>query len=43
VIGVAIFLVAVLDELVTVLRGQKPAYQVAEDERRAQGDFSEMA
>jgi TRAP-type C4-dicarboxylate transport system permease small subunit len=43
VIGVAIFLVAVLDELVTVLRGQKPAYQVAEDDRRAQGDFSEMA
>jgi len=43
VIGVAIFLIAVLDELVTVLRGEKPAYQVAEDERRAQGDFSEMA
>lgn len=43
VIGVAIFLVAVLDELVMVLRGQKPAYQVAEDERRAKGDFSEMA
>ncbi|HTL26886.1 MAG TPA: TRAP transporter small permease [Burkholderiales bacterium] len=41
--GVAIFLIAVLDELVTVLRGQKPAYQVAEDERRARGDFSEMA
>ena len=43
VIGVAIFLVAVLDELVTVLSGGKPAYQVAEDERRAKGDFSEMA
>ena len=43
VIGVAIFFVAVLDELVTVLRGEKPAYQVAEDERRAKGDFSEMA
>ena len=43
VIGVAIFLVAVLDELVTVVRRQKPAYQVAEDERRAKGDFSEMA
>ena len=43
VIGVAIFLVAVLDELVTVRRGQKPAYQVAEDDRRAQGDLSEMA
>ena len=43
VIGVAIFLVAVLDELVAVLRRQKPAYQIAEDERRAKGDFSEMA
>jgi TRAP-type C4-dicarboxylate transport system permease small subunit len=43
VIGVAIFLVAVLDELVAVVRKQKPAYQIAEDERRAKGDFSEMA
>ena len=42
-LGVAIFLVAVLDELVAVVRNQKPAYQVAEDERRAKGDFSEMA
>jgi TRAP-type C4-dicarboxylate transport system permease small subunit len=41
VIGVAIFFVAVLDELVTVLRRRKPAYQVAEEERRAAGDFSE--
>lgn len=41
VVGVLIFLAAVLDELVTVLRGQKPAYQVAEEERRAAGDFSE--
>ena len=41
-IGVLIFLVAILDELVTVLAGRKPAYQVAEDERRAKGDFSEM-
>jgi TRAP-type C4-dicarboxylate transport system permease small subunit len=41
VIGALIFLVAVLDELATVLRGRKPAYQVAEDERRAAGDFSE--
>jgi hypothetical protein len=38
-----IFLVAVLDELVAVVRGEKPAYQVAEEERRAKGDFSEMA
>jgi TRAP-type C4-dicarboxylate transport system permease small subunit len=43
VIGVSIFLVAVLDELVAVLRNEKPAYQVAEEERRAKGDFSEMA
>lgn len=42
VVGVAIFFVAVLDEWVTVLRGRKPAYQVAEEERRAAGDFSEM-
>jgi TRAP-type C4-dicarboxylate transport system permease small subunit len=42
-IGVVIFFIAVLDELVTVVRGDKPAYQVAEDERRAKGDFSEMA
>ena len=42
-IGVLIFLIAVLDELVAVLRGRKPAYQLAEEERRARGDFSEMA
>jgi TRAP-type C4-dicarboxylate transport system permease small subunit len=41
-IGVLIFLVAVLDELVTVLRGSKPAYQLAEEERQAKGDFSEL-
>lgn len=42
VLGVLIFLLAILDELVAVLRGKKPAYQVAEDERMAKGDFSEM-
>jgi TRAP-type C4-dicarboxylate transport system permease small subunit len=42
VFGVAIFLVAVLDELILVIRRKKPAYQVAEDERRASKDFSEM-
>ena len=41
VLGVVIFLVAVLDELATVLRSEKPAYQVAEEARRAAGDFSE--
>ena len=40
--GVVIFLVAVVDELAVVLAGRKPAYQVAEEERRAKGDFSEM-
>lgn len=39
--GVMIFLVAVLDELVAVLAGRKPAYQLADEERRARGDFSE--
>ena len=34
VIGVVIFFVAVLDELVAVAQHRKPAYQVAEDERR---------
>ena len=43
VLGVLIFLVAVLDELVAVLRNQKPAYQLAEEDRRARGDYSEMA
>jgi TRAP-type C4-dicarboxylate transport system permease small subunit len=40
-VGVAIFFVAVLDDLVLVARRQKPAYQVAEEERRASGDFGE--
>ena len=40
-LGVLIFLVAVVDELVTVLRGRKPAYQLADEDRRARGDFSE--
>ena len=39
--GIFIFLVAVVDELILVLRKQKPSYQVAEEERRAAGDFSE--
>ena len=41
VLGALIFFIAVADELVTVLRGRKPAYQVVEEERRAAGDFSE--
>lgn len=41
VIGVLIFLIAVLDEFAAVLRKQKPAYQLAEEQRRAAKDFSE--
>jgi TRAP-type C4-dicarboxylate transport system permease small subunit len=41
VVGIVIFLVAVLDELIRVLRKQKPTYQLAEEARRAAGDFSE--
>lgn len=41
VIGVVILFVAVLDEFVVLLQGGKPAYQLAEDERRASKDFSE--
>ena len=40
-LGMLIFLVAVLDELAAVLRRQKPVYQRAEEERAASGDFSE--
>jgi TRAP-type C4-dicarboxylate transport system permease small subunit len=42
VLGVLIFLVAVLDELFRVLNNQKPSYQVAEEARHAAKDFSEM-
>lgn len=41
VIGNLIFLVAVLDEFVVLLRGGKPRYQAAADERLATKDFSE--
>jgi TRAP-type C4-dicarboxylate transport system permease small subunit len=42
VLGVLIFFIAVVDDFVAVLRGRKPAYQAAEDERRVRGDYSEM-
>jgi TRAP-type C4-dicarboxylate transport system permease small subunit len=42
VLGVLIFFIAVVDDLVAVLRGLEPSYRVAEDERRAGGDYSEM-
>jgi TRAP-type C4-dicarboxylate transport system permease small subunit len=41
VIGAALLFVAVLDELVLVLRGGRPTYVVAAEERHARGDFSE--
>jgi len=39
--GILVFFIAVLDELIAVLAGRAPAYRLAEDERRASGDFSE--
>ena len=43
VFGIVIFLIAVLDELVLVIGNEKPCYQRAEEDRRARGDFSELA
>lgn len=40
VIGCWLLLVAMIDELVGVLRGQTPSYQRAIEERHAAGDFS---
>lgn len=39
-LGSLLLLVAVADELVIVLRGGKPSYVVAVEERHARGDFS---
>ncbi len=41
VIGAALLLVAVADELINALRGRKPGYARAVEERHARGDFSE--
>jgi len=41
VLGALVLLVAVLDEFVVLARGGKPAYEAAEEERRARKDFSE--
>ncbi len=41
VLGIAIFLVAVLDEFSAVLRRRKPSYQIMEEARAAAADFSE--
>ena len=43
VFGVLIFFIAVVDELILVIKKQKPTYQLAEEDRRARGDYSEMA
>jgi TRAP-type C4-dicarboxylate transport system permease small subunit len=41
VIGALLLFLAALDELVAVLRGGKPAYVLAVEERHARGDFTE--
>jgi TRAP-type C4-dicarboxylate transport system permease small subunit len=41
VLGALLFFVAVLDELIGVLRGGKPTYVKRVEERHARGDFSE--
>ena len=38
--GAWLFLLAMIDELVLVLRGRRPSYVVAVEERHAHGDFS---
>jgi TRAP-type C4-dicarboxylate transport system permease small subunit len=38
--GSGLLLVAILDELVAVLRGARPGYVIAAEERAAAGDFS---
>lgn len=39
-IGAGFLLIAILDEWVAVLRGRKPGYVAAAEERAARGDFS---
>ena len=41
VVGAAIFVIAVLDECVCVLRGGRPSYVTCVEDRHARGDFSE--
>ena len=40
-IGAALLFIAVLEQLWEALRGRKPAYQAAVEERHARGDYSE--
>lgn len=41
VLGALVFFVAVLDEFIVLARGARPAYQAAEDARRAEPEASE--
>ena len=41
VVGAIVLFIAVLDELVVLARGGKPAYEAAEEARRASKDFGE--
>lgn len=41
VVGAALLFLAVVDQLVLVLRGIRPVYVTAQEERHARGDFSE--
>ena len=40
-LGALIFFIALLDEFAVLARGGKPAYEAAEEDRRARKDFSE--
>ena len=40
-LGALILFIAVVDEFVVLARGGKPAYEAAEEERRARKDFTE--
>jgi TRAP-type C4-dicarboxylate transport system permease small subunit len=40
-LGALVFFVAVLDEFIVLVRGGKPAYEAAEEERLARKDFGE--
>lgn len=41
-LGVLIFWIALIDDLIVLLRGGIPAYEAAEQARKNSGDFSEM-
>jgi TRAP-type C4-dicarboxylate transport system permease small subunit len=41
VLGTLLLFVAVVDELVVVIKGGRPSYEIAIEERHARGDFSE--